>query len=402
MATTETKNVEREKRFAIIGVGNCGNQVANLAEQKYPTLWDCIYINTSESDLAMVKTANDDLKFKIGTGEEEVEGSGKNRARTKQYLEKDIKALLGNKSISDTILGKKYAFIIVSAAGGTGSGAGPILQYIMSSTYPQTHFIIVGVLPKIESSLAEHGNELEFLKELYDTLDDDTTYMLYDNEMTADERSTTVALTTVNENIVDDLRILTGIDNYPTPYESIDRADLDSILMTPGRIIVARLSSGITEKAVEDKDLDEMLIKAIKRSCHAETDRNKKVVRWGVITYFTEAVNKLFNSDMPKLKEFLGEPLERFNHNAVNDGNDNLNFLYLIAAGLPPINDRTSKTEKKVEELTKLQGMDNKVEYILKGQAASYDVMEERRRQEEIAKEKPSVKLSDAFKKFQN
>lgn len=397
MSTTET-TVEREKRFAIIGIGNCGNQVACLAEKKYPTLWDCIYINTSESDLAMVKSANENLKFKIGTDKKkEVEGSGKNREKTKEYLEDDVKDLVNDPAISDAILGKKYAFIIVSTAGGTGSGAGPILHYIMSSVFPQTHFIMVGVLPKLDSSLADHKNELDFLKELYETMDDDVTYMLYDNETTADEKSTTVALTTVNDNIVEDLRILTGIDNFPTPYESIDRADLDSILMTPGRILIARLTSGITEKIVEDNDLDEMLIKAIKRSCHAETDRNKKVVRWGVITFFTEAVNHLYNSNMPKLKEFIGEPIERFNHNAVNDGSDALNFLYLIAAGLPPINDRTTKTKTKVEELNNLQKADNKIEYILKDEDATGDLVDSIRDQGKI---KPSVKLSDAFNKF--
>ena len=44
------------KKVVIIGLGNCGSQVANLAEEKYPELFDCIYINTSDADLAMVKT----------------------------------------------------------------------------------------------------------------------------------------------------------------------------------------------------------------------------------------------------------------------------------------------------------------------------------------------------------
>ena len=73
------------KKVAIIGVGNCGSQVANLAEKKYGTLFDCIYINTSETDLSMVLTDNDDLKFKIGN-KDEVEGSGKNRSKMKKYL----------------------------------------------------------------------------------------------------------------------------------------------------------------------------------------------------------------------------------------------------------------------------------------------------------------------------
>ena len=91
------------KKIASIGIGNCGSQVANVAEKKYGTLFDCIYINTSETDLSMVVTDNDDLKFKIGN-KEEVEGSGKNRAKMKKYLETDIEKILSNQKLQETIV----------------------------------------------------------------------------------------------------------------------------------------------------------------------------------------------------------------------------------------------------------------------------------------------------------
>ena len=70
------------KNIAIIGVGNCGSQIANLAHEKYDEIFDTVYINTSDSDLSMVTDKNG-LKFKIG-GNGEVEGSGKNRTKMKE------------------------------------------------------------------------------------------------------------------------------------------------------------------------------------------------------------------------------------------------------------------------------------------------------------------------------
>lgn len=385
------------KKIVLVGVGNCGGQVAALAERKYSDLFDAVYINSSEADLAMIKS-NNNLKFKIGN-RDEIEGSGKNRAKMKEYLLADINKILGDTTFQEYIATKKYCYIITSAAGGTGSGAAPVLTEVLRQMFPDTNFILIGVLPNMNASLMEQGNALEFLTELYDVLGDSTTYMIYDNETSAGLPPTT-ALSTVNEAIVEDLRVLSGVDNYPTPYESIDEADLESIISTPGRLLVTRISSGLTEKAMEDNNLDDIIIKGIKRSAHAETDRNKKVVRWGIITYFTDEVNALYQPTLDKLKNFIGTPFERFNHNAINDKNENLNFLYLIASGLSPINDRVTKITNRIEELKAALAKDETNRYILSGDGASYSTMEERRKADKRAHQSEEINPADIFKKF--
>jgi cell division GTPase FtsZ len=349
------------KNVGIIGIGNCGCQIANLAEKKYPTLFDCIYFNTSSDDLAMVST-DTGLKFKLG--DEDIKGSAKIRSKSFEYFEKELPQIISNEAIQNVILEKSHIFIITSVAGGTGSGAAPAMHKIMSNLFPDVNFIMVAILPKQESSELELENSLEFLEDLYENLGTDITYMMYDNETTCNEKGS-LSLTKVNENVVEDIRILTGVDNYPTPFESIDAADMDSLLTTPGRLLVARINKGVTEKAMEDNKLDEIIIKSIKSSCHAETDRNKKVVRWGVVTYFTEDVNNLYVASLDALKEFLGTPVERFNHNAINSGKEDMNFIYLIAAGLSPINDRAVKIKERIEYL-KEQKADNN-SYVLSG-----------------------------------
>ncbi len=383
------------KTISIIGVGNCGCQVANLASKKYSELFDAVFINTSSSDLSMVEA--DGIKIKIGD-QDEIDGSGKNRTKMKQYLKDSIKKILTDIEFINSIAEKKYAFIVSSAAGGTGSGATPVLLDVLRHAIPDTKFILVTVLPTIKSSLMEQGNTLEMLNELYDNLGSETTYMIYDNE-TASDKSPTEALSYINENIVEDIRVLSSVDNFATPYESIDAADMESIIGTPGRLLVARVSKNLTEKNMEDSNLDDVIVKTIKKSAHAETDRNKKVVRWGLITYFTENVNKLYNSELEGLINFIGTPIERFNHNAINPGKESENFLYLIASGLSPVNDRVAKVVDRIAELKAALATDDSSKYILSGDNMSYDVLEARKKEEKRANA-TAFNPDDIFSKF--
>lgn len=385
------------EKTAALGIGNAGSQVANLAQRKYPELFESVFINSSDSDLSQV-TVETDYKFKIGD-KDVVEGSGKNRTKMKEYLKRDLEGLLTNERFQKAIADKKYCYVISSTAGGTGSGAAPVLLDILRKWLPKTKFILVSILPRISASLMEQGNTLEYLNELYDVLGDDTTYMIYDNESTAD-MPPTQALEKVNENIVEDMRVLTGVDNYSTPFESIDAADLESIMTTSGRLIVSRVTKNLTEKSIEDSSVDDSIIKSIKQSSHAETDRNKKVERWGIITYLTENVNNIFRSDFEGLLDFIGTPIERFNHNAINPGKENTNFLYFIASGMSPINDRTQKVIDRINELKEAQAGDKNMEFILSGDGASYNDIMSRRKEEENNNAQEKFNPITIFNKF--
>lgn len=335
------------KQIAIVGIGNCGSQIAYLAEQTIGDLVDCIYINTSDADLSMVGESQ--YKFKIG---EDTEGSGKNRDETKKHLKSSIKSIISDKSIQELIIEKKYVYIIASTAGGTGSGAAPIFFKILKELFPDVNFILVAVLPQLNASLLEQVNTMEYLDELYSKLPEDTTYMIYDNETTKN-LSATQGLIEINKAVVEDIRILSCIDNHPTPYESIDEADMETIITTPGRLIVSRINKGLTEKVMEDDQIDTMIIASIKSSKHCEINRDKKILRCGIITFFTEECNNLYNNNLPKLFEFLGTPAERFNHNAINSDSENMNYLYFIGSGLSSIVDRIGRINNRIEELEK-------------------------------------------------
>ncbi|MBD5583875.1 MAG: hypothetical protein HDQ88_02250 [Clostridia bacterium] len=386
-----------EKRATLIGIGNCGSQVAYWGEKQYPELFDSIYINTSESDLNQVSTPDNPMKFKIGDPDE-VEGSGKNRDKTKEYLQKDIMKLLSNEKFEETIVDKDYCFIIASTAGGTGSGASPVTYKLLKKNYPDTNFVLVFVLPKIDASLMEQGNTLEYLHEVYEVIGDDLVYMVYDNETVAD-MSPLAGPAKVNEDIIEDIRVLVSVDNMDAKYSNIDMRDMMNIITNPGRLLVARITKGLTEKNLEETRLDDMYIQAIKHSSHAETDRNNKVDRIGFITYLTEPAYKLY-PDMEHLYEFLGEAFEKHSHNAENTtGRENLSYAHLIAGGLSPINDRTEKITERVNELKNKMATDDKMKFILEGGVSYNDIMEKRDKAAHLT-ENEKFTVDDIFGEF--
>ena len=339
--------------IGIIGLGNCGGQIAFTAESKYPELFKCMYMNTSKDDLN--KIGGNSLKFKIGDSDNEaddiVEGTGRNRKLMRNYLKKYLGPILGNDDFTSFFMGKNYVFIIASAAGGTGSGSCTPLMEILQEYFPNIHFILVTTLPPLTSSSREQKNAMALLKDIYTKMSTEITYMVYDNGSITG-RSPNETFGEINDQIIEDLRILTGIDNHKSKFDSIDETDLKVILTTPGRLLISRLSE-VTEKKMEDSTLDESILKAIKKSCHTETNRDRKVLRWGIITHLTKEADSLYVNEFPKLEGFLGTPIERFNHHAINNMDDEkLNFVHFIASGLSPINDRSDKIATRIHELT--------------------------------------------------
>jgi len=387
------------KRIAIIGIGNAGSQVALLAEQRCGDLIDTAFINSSDADLAMVNESRSEFKFKIGEGT--IEGSGKNRSKTKQYLLADIRKIVFNEEFMDMINDKTYVFVISSTAGGTGSGASPVMLDILRSAFLDVKFIMVQIHPNMEtSSVGELGNAREYLDEFYRGLEG-VAYMAYDNG-TADHPSPTRSLVEINEAIVEDIRLISGCDNFPTKYDSIDEGDFETIIGTEGRIIVVRITKGLTEKIMEDTPIDDIIIRAIKRSKHAEINRDKTCKYWGIITYFTEDVNKLYDARLEKLQDFLGSPKgKRFNHNAVNTNNESMNFLYFIASGLSPINDHVQKMDERVEALKLNLAKSKPGEYVDSSENNSYDTIIEREKFERRdGKENTTMDIIGIFKKY--
>lgn len=332
----------------VIGLGNTGNQIASLAYEqlKIPVM----AVNSSEKDL---ETINNNIPKKLITDADgESKGAGKNRQLAKKYLKDSIMTFLSSEDVQEFVGNLDVLFIVSSTGGGTGSGTSLIMSSVIASMFVDVHVITVGVLPVMNEALSAHVNTLEYLNELYGTLENQT-YMLYDNDKYSSMPSYKM-MNLVNEEIVKDIDVLRCTYNYTTKYDSIDEEDMRRLISFPGRILIARLED-IKERDLDRDTIEDLLIKKIKSNAHTEIQRDQKVIATGIIANLSEAVFSEFDNHIEKVREFIGDPDHDFNHLYVNEDRKMHNNVFLIIAGLSVINDRISKISDRIEEIEEKQ-----------------------------------------------
>lgn len=335
-------------KIGIIGIGNTGNQIAKLGHEELAC--PALAINSSEKDL---ETIGDTIpKILISDKEGLSKGAGKDRALAKKYLKESIMKMMSNESLQAVMDGLDIVFVVSSTGGGTGSGTAPLLANIISETYADTKCILVGVLPVNNEALSAHVNSLEYLNELYNVLDQQT-YMLYDNDRLADMPNYQI-LDTINKEIVSDFKVLRCDYNYVTKYDSIDDRDMMRLISFPGRLVVARVEN-FKEKDIDSKDIEDLIIEKIKTSAHADVQRDKKILASGVIVDLNETLITKFDNNVPKVRQFIGDPIHAFNHISVNSDRKLPNNVFYIMSGLSPVNSRMAIISDRIEEIEEAQ-----------------------------------------------
>lgn len=327
----------------VIGIGNAGSQVAALAKERLAV--DAMCINSSEKDLQTVSGTV--VKVLIG----DAKGAGKERDAAKKFLKNSIMDIINDEEKSK-IFDNEVIFIVSSCGGGTGSGASILLSDIIREVYPSRKIIIVGILPTLKEALSTQLNTISYLQELYNTLSD-ATYMLYDNNK-LEKMPSHLMMTSINESIVNDIDVIRGTYQVATPFSSIDEKDAGNIITTKGRIVIASLKD-LKEKDIDETSIEDLLIEQLKTNSHCELQRDNIVHRTGVITNLSERLNEKFDSHLPKVQEFIGTPVEEFEHISINADRHLPNNVFLIIAGLTAVNDRIRKINDRVEEINELQ-----------------------------------------------
>lgn len=381
--------------LGIIGIGNAGNQVASLASEVMGI--DAICINSSEKDLAMV--GGKAKKILIGDSK----GAGKNRDEAKAFIKANIKDICNSDEMDKFFksadgVNKDFVFVVSSTGGGTGSGSAPMFAEIMRTIRPSTNFILIGIMPSISEAFSAQVNTAEYFKELYQSCTD-IPYMVYDNEKMSN-KPINIMMDTINRAIVDDLKVIRGDYQFPTKYCSIDEKDATSILTTTGRIVIAGIR-GVTQKQLDNKSIGQFIIDDLKKNCHAEMNRDKKVHRLGIISYLDPDVNELFDGQLTDVQEFVGTPIETFTHFAIKEDNvsEIPNVVYLVASGLSRIDDRIEKVTARVTEIEEAQEKLKNREDSLEGiDIAALNAKKEIHKNKDT--EDTKVNVSSIFEKF--
>lgn len=333
-------------KVGIVGIGNTGNQICALAHERLGI--PVMAVNSSEKDLDTLPA--NIIKKVMKSRDGDSQGAGKDRAKAKNYLKDSISTLIADSEIDDMVTALDICFVISSTGGGTGSGTAPIMTTILKTKYPDTKFILVGILPVESEAYSSHVNTLEYLTELYDNDNlKDQTYMLYDNDTYSDEPSYRM-METVNNEVVNDIDVIRMKYNYSTKYDSIDENDMLRLTSFAGRIVVARVED-IKEKDVDRRCIEDMILDKLKRNSHVTTWGDKKVIATGIITNLSESLTEGFNNHIPHVREFIGESDHDFNHIYVTPDRKVTNSVYLIATGLSPISDRITRINERIEDI---------------------------------------------------
>ena len=378
-------------KVGLIGIGNAGNQVATLASEKLGI--DVFAINSSRQDF---DTIPDSIPKKL-IGDEK--GAGKNRSDAKAFLKKQIMDLMSDEDFKNFMVSKEVVYICSSTGGGTGSGMAPIMSSIIGNSFKNSDgsdkiIILIGILPTLLEAYSTQVNTLDYLTELYQTLEDPT-YMLYDNDKLS-KKSTCEMMKSINLSIVDDISVMMGMHTPTTPYASIAEKDMKDILNTQGRIVIASLTD-LKEKDLDETTIEDLLINDIKTNTHSGLQRDKVVIRTGVITNLSENISSTFNTHIPKIQEFIGSPVDEFEHIYVNSDRKMPNNVFLIMSGLSKINDRIRKINDRIEEIEEAQkGNDDDDDAL-----SEHDVNKlNEKRNYRRSSENSDVNLKDIFSRF--
>lgn len=341
-------------KIAVLGIGNAGNQVANVAVREgIPSF--CI--NASEKDLDAI---NKDIDtFIVGNRE----GAGKDRRIAKGYVKQYYQPLLESEEFDAFIDDADIVFVVSSTGGGTGSGMSVLMADILSHKYEGKIFITVGILPILNDSIGAQRNTLEYLKELKGL---GKSYMLYDNNKYK-ELSPNAYMTKINEEIIDTLKYIRGDYSFRTSYGMIDDADMVKLFTVPGMITMVT-SEGFQEKDMEDDTkLDSLLVKAMKANGVCNIDMSRVLKRLGVIVNLEEEMTKYYDPSLTALESFAGEPFESFEHYyVIEDGaaDELKNRIAVILAGLSIPNDRITLIVQRIDEAEKALSRQEKVSVL--------------------------------------
>lgn len=373
-------------KVCILGIGNAGNQVAELAkkERNIPGL----AINSSNKDLTNICNVD---QFIIG----DERGAGKDRNEAKNFMRQNIKNMLNQEQFKKQIEENEIIFIVSSTGGGTGSGMAPVMTEILSKMYPDKRFIIIQIFPPISESVAAQQNTIDYLKEIRQFMPN-AVYMSYDNHRRAN-KPTDEMMIEVNREIVEDICIIRGDYNYPTPYSSIDEKDMMKMLETPGRLAIARVY-GLKEKDLDEKSIEDHLLINLKTvSVAAELERDRIVKRMGVITNLGEKLHKVFDTKLTVFKEFVGEPVEGFEHIHINKEDTDPNRVVVILAGLSIPDDRIQKMIQRIDEAKEALNRTKPSSILDNVQTEDIDALREIESRENVAKD---IDLNDIFSKY--
>lgn len=309
------QSIEPLLKIGVIGTGNCGCQIANLACETLGI--DGIAINGSKKDLDIL-TSPKLVRIQVGDGK----GTGKDRTKAKEFFLADSGLVL-DKSFQNVIENNDVILVVTSTGGGYGSGSSTELLELLTEMYKNKVFIAVGVLPFGNEGYAAFQGTKDWLKELGKL---NLGYMIYDNNRFKN-LAPNKAAAIINDAVITDISVLRGDYLGKTLTGGIDERDMLTVLSASGRIVVASM-------IIDPSDIkDDSIVKTIenylrKESAHAEMVTDKEIAASALMynlgdeydefkTKLKDELQETFGAHVKDPTNFCDENLDQGGHVAV-------------------------------------------------------------------------------------
>lgn len=261
-----SENVRGEEllKIGVIGMGNCGGQMADAASKEG---FDAVAINASEKDLGLLSEAV--ITIPVGDGK----GTGKNRDEAASFFLDRIN-MVQDPVFSKFVDDHDVIVVVTSIGGGFGSGASLILVDVLNKMTEGNKVIIpVGVIPFEDESYTAQNHAIAWLQDLAEM---ELSYMIYDNTIfhTLPKK---IAHDKINVQFVNDLKVIRGDMIFDTVSGGIDNRDMLTAISIPGRIIVDSIPLLEAADVLNDSIVATIKDHMKKFSAHAEMVDDKVI-----------------------------------------------------------------------------------------------------------------------------
>ena len=172
-------------KIVVVGLGQCGGRIADefarlnrraRAQRGIEIVTGAFAVNTDAADLSGLQTINADYQHRILIGGRRTGGHGVGKINelgaevAKEDADKIVDAIRTARHFFET----DAFFLAAGIAGGTGSGAMPIVAHMLRERYTEKPIYALAVLPFAHEELNEERtiyNAATSLKSLYQTVD---------------------------------------------------------------------------------------------------------------------------------------------------------------------------------------------------------------------------------------
>lgn len=364
MEATQVNEMLRERaslKFSIIGVGNAGNQLLNVA---YKNGYDVFAINSSQMDLDHAVTIKEIPSYIVGR---EGRGAGKIRAKAVELFKDTGEELFTNVPYFGEMCDRSDVIVVSGAtAGGTGSGICPPLIGLLKQMYPTKIIIYVGILPRLTDSVAAQENSIGCLTEIFSC---EVPYILADlNYYTGVPNDQ--AYDKIQKYIVDCLNVLSGKYLHTSSYGMIDENDMRMVIQEPGYLSIYNLEK-VTQDMLDKDSMQSMMVKLIKRSPAAPIQFDKIIKNMAAIVNISEDLTDSSRAgDYGELTTAIGRPLSVYENYAVSETTADGQMIIVLSGQTVPMN-RIDKMIQIKNEAAENQKNQKKFESALNDAVAS-------------------------------